>query len=291
MSQTHTTLKSTLRIGAAVILTGLAILLLVISGPLRAGWGFIGNADNAGNTVISLMKVPSVQSAVTIQLETDFKKSSSVAVAQLITLHAKEINGAVISLLNNPLVQQLVAADVRSAYTAVETQKDTSINFVPLVNQVTASIHKIDPRVPITLPTTNKMVVNFHRGEVVFSGLNRLGTGSVALWLVALVMILGAVFGLMRSRRGRYLVAGIGFVVPALLLIVMSKVVHSIVMGSKFKDELTSAATDVLSMRFGSSLVHTAILELLTGCLVAAAIFGVDRWWPKKSTAMVEAAN
>jgi hypothetical protein len=283
-------LKSILRRSAATVLLVLAVLFLVISGPLRGAWGFVGNASNASSTVIALMKDPTVQRQVANKIETTLQDSSSPAVAQQIAAYHQVVTGAVVTLFNNPLVQQLVSKEVGVAYTAVTSNTKASLDFTPIAAQVTAALHTAAPGIPIQIDLGQKLVLTIKKGSYNFSGLGRLGSGSVLLWLLGLVCTLFAALVLFRTRLSRLLAVGASFGLATLVLLVLSKAVGSIAKSGTSNNELATSVAKRLSAQFGNSLVHSALLDLLTGVVLAAAIVGFHEWQARKKTPKVEAA-
>jgi len=290
MPEFNATLKSILRRTAATVLLVLAVLFLVISGPLRGAWGFVGNASNASSTAITLMKDPTVQRQAANKIETTLQDSSSPAVAQQIAAYHQVVTGAVVTLFNNPLVQQLVSKEVGVAYTAVTSYTKATLDFTPIAAQVTAALHTAAPGIPIQINLGQKLVLTIKKGSYVASGLGRLGSGSVLLWLLGLVCTLISALVLFRTRLSRLLAVGFGFGLASLVLLVLSKAVGSIAKSGTSSNELATSVIKGLSAQFGNSLVHSALLDLLTGVVLAAAIFGFHEWQARKKTPKVEAA-
>ena len=290
MSEANSTVKSIFRRSTATVLLLLAVLFLVISGPLRAGWGFVGNASNASSTAISLMKDPAIQLQAANKIETTLQDSSSPAVAQQIAAYHQVVIGAVVTLFNNPIVQQLVAKEVGAAYTAAVSNTEATLDFTPIAAQVTAALHTAAPGIPVQIGLGQKLVLTIKKGSYSFSGLGRLGSGSVLLWLLGLVCTLIAALVLFRTRLTRLLAVGVSFGLAALVLLVLSKAVGAIAKNGTSNNELATSVAKRLSGQFGSSLVHSALLDLLTGVVLAAAIVGFHEWQARRKTTKDEAA-
>jgi hypothetical protein len=291
MTEQHSVIKSAFRIGAASVLTAIAVLMLVASGPMRAGWGVIGNSTNASNTVVSLMKTPSVQHEVGTRLLIEIEKSVSPQVAKQIAANQAQLSAAVVTLLNNSVVQQLVAQKVQAAYGAIQNQTPTVLDFTDLVNQATSVIHQIDPNIPAKIAGANKFNVTFNPSSNPLGNINALGSGSVALWFLGTLFLVVAAFALSRTRTGKYVVTGIGFLLPAIILFVLAGSITSLVMSGRQTNQLAKAVGNTLCGRVSGSLNHTALLEILSGVIVAAAIFGFDKWWSQKSPSSTQVAD
>lgn len=291
MTTKNATIKTVFRIGAASVLTGLAVLLLVASGPLRAGWGVIGSSANVSTSVVALMKTPSVQHEVANQLVAEIKKSVSTQAAQQIASHQTQLTTAVVALMNNPAVQQLVVQKVQATYSSIQNQTPTVLDFSGLVNQATSAIHQIFPVIPAKIAGANRFNVTFNPSSNPLGNVNGLGSGSVLLWFLGTLFLILAVFALSRTRTGKYVVTGIGFLLPAIILFVLSGSLKSLVMGGRKTDQLAKAVVDSLLGRVSGSLTHTAILEILTGLVVAAVIFGIEMWRGRKILANEQVAN
>ena len=264
MTEEHSVIKSAIRISAASILTGLAMLFLVASGPMRAGWGIIGSSANASNTVVAVMKTPSVQREVAHRLLIEIEKSVSPQNAQQIASQQSQLNSAVVALMNNPVVQQLVVQKVQTTYVSIQNQTPAVLDFSDLVNQATAVIHQIDP--------AKKFNVTFNPHSNALRNVGALGSGSVVLWFLGTLMLALAAFALSRTRTGKYVVTGIGFLLPAILLLVLSGSLKSFVTGGRQANQLANAVATSLCERASGSLTHTAVLEIITGLVVVALI-------------------
>ena len=131
---------SALRVSAAVVLITVAVLFMLISAPMRAGWNFVGTGTNASNTVVAIMQNHSVQVSLANQLETDLAQSSSPAVAKDLALHRQELIGAVETLMSSSVVQQLVALEVQRAYYAIQSQQATVLDFSPRSEEHTSEL-------------------------------------------------------------------------------------------------------------------------------------------------------
>jgi hypothetical protein len=291
MSETTSSVTSILRKAGASLLVAIAVLLLVLSGPLRAGWGFVGSSSNASATAIALMKDPAVQLAAAQQIETQLQQASSPDVAHQLALQQKVLTGAVVTLLKNPMVQGLVAQEVTAAYTAATTNTKTSLNFTPLVDQVTAVLHTVAPSIPAKISLGSKLIVTVDPKSTSYSSLKSLGSGSVVLWFLGLAFVLLAALALLRTRLSQFIAVGVGFGLSALLLLVLAKAAHSIATGINSTNPLSKSVVESLSSRFGSSLVHSALLDLLTGVIIAAGIFGLAKWREQKHTSPAHVAD
>jgi hypothetical protein len=291
MTSEQSAVKSVVRLSVASVLTALAVILITASGPMRAGWGVIGNSTNAGNTVTALMKEKPVQVAVASQLITEIKNSVSPQVAQQIGLTQPVLNSAIFTLMNNAEVERLVAQKVEAAYSAVQTHKTTVLDFSPLVNQATAIIHQIDPAIPAKIAGANKLNFTFKPSSISLSNVNSLGSGSVIVWLVGTIFLLLSIFLLVRSRIGKYVIAIVGYLVPAGILYVLAGVANQLVAGAHGNDLLAKAVMTGLAQRVTNSLSHTAFWLVLNGALVAFVIFGYDQYKARKSQPLPEVAN
>ena len=194
MTEEHSVIKSAIRISAASILTGLAMLFLVASGPMRAGWGIIGSSANASNTVVAVMKTPSVQREVAHRLLIEIEKSVSPQNAQQIASQQSQLNSAVVALMNNPVVQQLVVQKVQTTYVSIQNQTPAVLDFSDLVNQATAVIHQIDPAIPAKIAGAKKFNVTFNPHSNALRNVGALGSGSVVLWFLGTLMLALAAF-------------------------------------------------------------------------------------------------
>ena len=291
MTSQQSAVKSVVRLSVASVLTALAVILITASGPMRAGWGVIGNSTNAGNTVTALMKEKPVQVAVASQLITEIKNSVSPQVAQQIGLTQPVLNSAIFTLMNNAEVERLVAQKVEAAYSAVQTHKTTVLDFSPLVNQATAIIHQIDPAIPAKIAGANKLNFTFKPSSISLSNVNSLGSGSVIVWLVGTIFLLLSIFLLVRSRIGKYVIAIVGYLVPASILYVLAGVANQLVAGAHGNDLLAKAVMTGLAQRVTNSLSHTALWMALNAVLVALLIFAYDRFKASKSQPASEVAN
>jgi len=291
MTSEQSAVKSVVRLSGASVLTALAVILITASGPMRAGWGVIGNSTNAGNTVTALMKEKPVQVAVASQLITEIKNSVSPQVAQQIGLTQPVLNSAIFTLMNNAEVERLVAQKVEAAYSAVQTHKTTVLDFSPLVNQATAIIHQIDPAIPAKIAGANKLNFTFKPSSISLSNVNSLGSGSVIVWLVGTIFLLLSIFLLVRSRIGKYVIGIVGYLVPASILYVLAGVANQLVAGAHGNDLLAKAVMTGLAQRVTNSLSHTALWMALNAVLVVLLIFGYDRFKASKSQPASEVAN
>ena len=291
MTSEQSAVKSVVRLSVASVLTALAVILITASGPMRAGWGVIGNSTNAGNTVTALMKEKPVQVAVASQLITEIKNSVSPQVAQQIGLTQPVLNSAIFTLMNNAEVERLVAQKVEAAYSAVQTHKTTVLDFSPLVNQATAIIHQIDPAIPAKIAGANKLNFTFKPSSISLSNVNSLGSGSVIVWLVGTIFLLLSIVLLVRSRIGKYVIGIVGYLVPASILYVLAGVANQLVAGAYGNDLLAKAVMTGLAQRVTNSLSHTAFWLVLNGALVAFVIFGYDQYKARKSQPLTEVAN
>jgi len=291
MTSEQSTVKSVVRLSVASVLTALAVILITASGPMRAGWGVIGNSTNAGNTVTALMKEKPVQVAVASQLITEIKNSVSPQVAQQIGLTQPVLNSAIFTLMNNAEVERLVAQKVEVAYSAVQTHKTTVLDFSPLVNQATAIIHQIDPAIPAKIAGANKLNFTFKPSSISLSNVNSLGSGSVIVWLVGTIFLLLSIVLLVRSRIGKYVIGIVGYLVPAGILYVLAGVANQLVAGAHENDLLAKAVMTGLAQRVTNSLSHTAFWLVLNGALVALVIFGYDQYKARKSQPLPEVSN
>ncbi len=282
MTEEQSVIKSAIRISAASILTGLAMLFLVASGPMRAGWGIIGSSANASNTVVAVMKTPSVQREVAHRLLIEIEKSVSPQNAQQIASQQSQLNSAVEALMNNPVVQQLVVQKVQTTYVSIQNQTPAVLDFSDLVNQATAVIHQIDPAIPAKIAGAKKFNVTFNPHSNALRNVGALGSGSVVLWFLGTLMLALAAFALSRTRTGKYVVTGIGFLLPAILLLVLSGSLKSFVTGVRQANQLANAVATSLCERASGSLTHTAVLEIITGLVVAALIFASEMWRGEK---------
>jgi len=291
MTSEQSAVKSVVRLSVASVLTALAVILITASGPMRAGWGVIGNSTNAGNTVTALMKEKPVQVAVASQLITEIKNSVSPQVAQQIGLTQPVLNSAIFTLMNNAEVERLVAQKVEVAYSAVQTHKTTVLDFSPLVNQATAIIHQIDPAIPAKIAGANKLNFTFKPSSISLSNVNSLGSGSVIVWLVGTIFLLLSIVLLVRSRIGKYVIGIVGYLVPAGILYVLAGVANQLVAGAHGNDLLAKAVMTGLAKRVTNSLSHTAFWLVLNGALVALVIFGYDQYKARKSQPLPEVAS
>jgi len=291
MTSEQSTVKSVVRLSVASVLTALAVILITASGPMRAGWGVIGNSTNAGNTVTALMKEKPVQVAVASQLITEIKNSVSPQVAQQTGLTQPVLNSAIFTLMNNAEVERLVAQKGEAAYSAVQTHKTTVHDFSPLVNQATAIIHQIDPAIPAKIAGANKLNFTFKPSSISLSNVNSLGSGSVIVWLVGTIFLLLSIFLLVRSRIGKYVIGIVGYLVPASILYVLAGVANQLVAGAHGNDLLAKAVMTGLAQRVTNSLSHTALWMALNAVLVVLLIFGYDRFKASKSQPLTEVAN
>ena len=291
MTSEQSAVKSVVRLSVASVLTALAVILITASGPMRAGWGVIGNSTNAGNTVTALMKEKPVQVAVASQLITEIKNSVSSQVAPQIGLTQPVLNSAIFTLMNNAEVERLVAQKIEAAYSAVQTHKTTVLDFSPLVNRATAIIHQIDPAIPAKIAGANKLNFTFKPSSISLSNVNSLGSGSVIVWLVGTIFLLLSIVLLVRSRIGKYVIGIVGYLVPAGILYVLAGVANQLVAGAHGNDLLAKAVMTGLAQRVTNSLSHTALWMALNAVLVALFIFGYDQYKARKSQPLPEVAN
>lgn len=278
MPKVNSSVQTGIRIGAAAALVALGIILTIASGPMRAGWGFVGSAQNAGSVVASLMKDHAVQLGVANKLESNLAQSVPVEVAKQINSHKAELTATVVTLMNNETVQNLIVAQVQSVYEAVAKQQKTVLNFAPIVDQVTQALHLVDSSIPAKIKGSDTLNVTFNPQSTMLSNVSSLGSGSVVVWLIGLMLICAAIFALIRSRMKRFVVAGAAYLVSAILLIVMGQVIHGVILSQKFHDPLAKEVASFASARFANSLTHSAILDIVTGVIVMGAVYGVSRW-------------
>lgn len=258
------------RVGA-VLLLGLAAVILFSVGMLQTVNAIAGKPGQVIDTGLSIITSPGSAKALSTQLITKLQQDAGDDTRLAFTEHKDELTAAVGKVIQDKEVRAMARADLLLAYDAINTGKKTTIDLKPLLQKLTAALHRVDPRIPDVPKDLKNTTVTIDKKV---EGLNLVDQLTLSIWIAAVIgfamAILTARF-LVRNRLRRVLAVAFATFAPTIMLLSLAASIDNISLSLASQDHEIAVLATALAKHVGGVLLATALVLLGISVVTLAA--------------------
>ncbi len=258
------------RVGA-VLLLGLAALILFSVGMFQTVNAIAGKPGQAIDTGLSIITSPGSAKALSTQLVTKLQQDAGDDTRLAFTEHKDALIAAVGKVIQDKEVRAMARADLLLAYDAINTGKKTTIDLKPLLQKFTAVLHRVDARIPDAPKDMKNTTVTINRKV---EGLNLVDQLTLLVWIAAIVgfamAILTARF-LVRNRLRRVLAVAFATFLPTVMLLSFAGSIDNFSISLASRDHEIEVLATALAQHIGGVLLATALVLLGISVVILAA--------------------
>ncbi len=260
------------RIAAVILLLLMAVVVFFATG-LRTVGGLTNNVT-ISNIVISASIEDPTATALAKAMLSDIRGHIPPHEYAAFDAHHDLFVTTILATAKDPATQAIIRGDVREAFILLDTGKNGTVDFTPLLRQFTSALHQADAAFPNNpdLIAPKAVLTLKPNGTSYPIGSSLLTTG----WILTVLSVLGAFLTarfLVRNPKRQLWAFGVAVGAPGLFAVGVSyNLTHASFSLSKIKEDLARTTL--------TNLIHSVAHAYETSglILIAIAVLGVGLW-------------